>query len=560
MSLLVPAEAGRFRWGRLLARVNFLVRRIVVVTAHTPLRHFYRAVYRWHIWFAARVARRFPGTRAVYVTRSIAKGDLVIGVSDVDMVMVGEWPEEEQIRLMRALGTLTAISPLFDSGLWQQVHCVDTLRNLWETDYFFQSRFDEGRTQWKLIYGEDIVAGLPPIPAARVSGCYYMEARNWWLHLIASIFGSGPTARDSIFCNSIAYKAVIEIAGIARVLRTGSDGVVSTRPASLRSTIEESTNSKRDFLERLERSALNNHLRFAGDIQRESVDFLLPLLDQIHKKLQGMPPFVSVSEFRVDAPADEVLRMPAVVEHVRRLVAHVKEQWPGYRAASMAPSASSFALDDLMLLIAVDPDRIPSLIQLRELCKLHAGARASLPQRVSIYLLLPSGACQLDIVNFTEMWRVMVFPPSAPDLFALMDREEFRIDGDPASTHSAPVWSRFARDLAIEELNVRRSVLSRITPNVFPSSLEIIRNVYRHLQLEVLLSGSPGDVARFALSPAAIERGLQSMGMSDIAITGPLEEAYRRELLGEPSDVRPMVPQILTFLRKFTSNLRQAMA
>jgi hypothetical protein len=118
----------------------------------------------------------------------MATGNIDIGVSDIDMVMVGEWPEEEQIRLMRALGILSAISPLYDAGLWQQVHCADTLRNLWETDYFFQSRFDEGRTQWKLAYGSNIVAGLPPVPLERVGGGYYMEARNWWLHFVASMF------------------------------------------------------------------------------------------------------------------------------------------------------------------------------------------------------------------------------------------------------------------------------------------------------------------------------------------------------------------------------------
>jgi len=203
----------------------------------------------------------------------------------------------------------------------------------------------------------------------------------------------------------------------------------------------------------------------------------------------------------------------------------------------------------------VRPEMLPSLTQLRELNRLHSRARQSLRQRISIYLLLPCGACQLDIVSFTEMWRVMEFPASAPDLFALIARPAFQLDGEATTTHPAPVWSRFARDIAIEELNVRRSVLSRITPDAFPSSLEIVRNVYRHLQLEVLLWSSVAGPAVFALSPAAIERGVRSMGVTDVSVMAPLREAYMRELQGEGSDVRPLVPRILAFLRTFTWTL-----
>jgi hypothetical protein len=479
----------------------------------------------------------------------MATGNIDIGVSDIDMVMVGEWPEEEQIRLMRALGILSAISPLYDAGLWQQVHCVDTLRNLWETDYFFQSRFDEGRTQWKLAYGSNIVAGLPPVPLERVGGGYYMEARNWWLHFVASMFGSGPTAQDYIFRNSIAYKAVTEVAGIEAALRTGV--APHSRQTSLQSVTEEASGATRDFLRRLGRSARIDHLHFSGDIRAESTSFLLSLLEGVHGRLRELPSFISVGEFQVDAAADEVLRTPAAMAHACRLVKHVQERWSGYLAASLAPSAACFALDDLVLLLEVNPDKLPSGAQILELCRLHSTAGSMLRQRVSVYLSLPSGAFQLDMVNFTEMWRVMVFPPSAPDLYTLAKCPEFQIDGEP-TTHRAPVWSSFARDLAVEERNVRRSVLARVTPDVFPSSIEIVRNVYRHLQLEILVWTSANGRATFALSPAAVERGLQSMGISDDAITAALREAYDRELHGGTSNVRPLLPRILAFLRKFT--------
>jgi hypothetical protein len=90
---------------------------------------------------------------------------------------------------------------------------------------------------------------------------------------------------------------------------------------------------------------------------------------------------------------------------------------------------------------------------------------------------------------------------------------------------------------------------------VFPSSLEIIRNVCQQLQLEYLVWTSARGPAKFALSPVATERGLESMGLSDEAMTGALQDAYIRELRGEITDVRRIVPKILEFLRRFTGEL-----
>ncbi len=554
--LLMPGEAGRFRWGKLLSRTKLGVRWIVVASARTPLQYFYRVVYRAHVWYAVRTAKGFAGTKAIYIARSVATGEIAYGVSDIDVVMVGDWPEEEQIRLMRRLGILAAISPLYDSGMWQQVHNENSLRDLWETDYFFQSRFDEGRRQWKLEHGEDLVAALPSVPKDRLGGGYYMEVRSWWLHLIASVFGSGPTAKDAIFRNSIAYKSVVGILEIARAIPRGAS-LEHSRKTSLRKSIEDSSGPLRQFLERLEESARGGHLRFRGDIQGESLSALIPVLDRIHLALQDLPSFASIGPFEIDAEPSELLRQPAAIEHARFLAAHAREQWKSFRAAYLAPSAACFALDDLLLLIEIDSADPPSLQQLRELCDLHAARRARLSQRIALYLLLPGGALQLEFINFTEMWRVMIFPPSTPDLFTLIESREFQIDGDrPAGGHqyspgSRPTWSRFAHDLALEELTVRRSVLSRVTPDVFPSNIEILRNVWRHLQLEVLVRTSEAGHAKFALAPAAIRRALDKLGFGDDSLLQSLEDSYKAELEGRGSEVRSQIPQIISYLGRF---------
>jgi hypothetical protein len=206
----------------------------------------------------------------------------------------------------------------------------------------------------------------------------------------------------------------------------------------------------------------------------------------------------------------------------------------------------------LLLLIELNPAaELPGIHQLREICTFHARSRAASPQQIALYLLLPSGAVQLDFVNFTEMWRVLLFPPASPDVFTLIQQPEFAIDGAPCESSVTPVWSQFAYDVALEEVNVRRSVLSKVTPDVFPSPIEILRNVWRHLQLEALLRTADRGSARIPLSPAAVRRQLAALRMSDDRLLIVLDEAYRSELQGRTSNVRTLIPEIVTYLKSF---------
>jgi hypothetical protein len=540
--LVETAQSGGLGFAQAVSRIKFALRWIVVATAGTPLRYVYLAIYRLHIWYALRILRRFPGTRAIYLSRSMAKGEITIGVSDIDMVIFGDWPEPERVELIVAARRLMALSPLYDSTLWQQVHTVTELRTLWESDYHFQSRFDQGRTQWKLAYGSDCVQSLPEIPRNRVAGAHYMDTRLWWMYFIASTFGKGPLSEDAIFRNSICYKAVTELLNIDAALQSGK--VEYSRRQGLEFQISVSSGSSRDFLERMQRSARRRHLTFDGDIQEESLQFLLQVIERITSTVRLDS---QAAVFRVDAVREEMLVSPSAEEHALVLVEHARRLWPGYRAAYLLPSLASFTMDDLLLLIEVDPTRIPCLAEIKELWRLHDRERRRLPQRVVLFLLLPEGAYQVEFENFIEVWRVLVSPAANPDIFTLLGRAEFLVHGEPRAMFRTPVWTDFANDLVNEELGVRRSAMANATPDAFPSSIEIVRNIYRHIQLEIIQRTAADGLPLIPLTPAAIERALLSFGLPEAPILNALRQAYESELNGDSVDVRAMIPEIMAF-------------
>jgi hypothetical protein len=141
------------------------------------------------------------------------------GISDIDLVVTGNWTDEEQTKVAYAMRRLSALSPLYDAQLGGNANTISSLIEMYETDYFFQFRLNLGRTRWQRLYGEDLFALLPPLAAEKAAGGYYSEIRLWWEQFVDSAFGFGVTSRDELFRNSIAYKTVVGILKMDLALR-----------------------------------------------------------------------------------------------------------------------------------------------------------------------------------------------------------------------------------------------------------------------------------------------------------------------------------------------------
>ncbi|MBV8895676.1 MAG: hypothetical protein JO051_04125 [Acidobacteriaceae bacterium] len=535
-------------WGKLACKLKLALRRFVVATGGSFLAVFYHAVYKAHVWHALRTLKRLPGTRSIYVSRGLATGAIVYGVSDVDLVVLGEWSDAEHAEVMKQLRKLSRSSPLYDACLWQHAHTFTALGGLYATDFYYQFRFDQGRSQWKLLYGEDFLATLPPVPAVRIVPGYYMDMRNWWDTFTKSVFGDGVTATDLVFRNSIAYKAVGEIVNKSLAFDRGS--IQHDRSEGIQLALEKATGEDRDFLLRLQQSAAHRHLRYSGDIQDDSFRYLLRLLENFHSKIGAAPgcqPLPGVT-LEVDASPDDLLLSKSAQTHASEVTQRAKQAWPGYRGAFLLPTLSSFNLDDLLLLIQIDPRNIPPVREIRELCLFHAHASKGFTQRIALLLLLEQGAYQLETVGFLELWHLLVCPAANPDIFALLNRPGFLLDGSPAANIAQPGWTQFAAALIDEEIAVRRAAMSAVNADVTLTPLELLRNLWRQLQIELIHRSQQSATVLVPMTPRAIRRALVSYGANDTPALATLEAAYRSVLDGESTDFRSVLPEVFALI------------
>ena len=146
--------------------------------------------------------------------------------------------------------------------------------------------------------------------------------------------------------------------------------------------------------------------------------------------------------------------------------------------------------------------------EIRELNRLHASAGGSLRRRVTLFLLLEHGAYQIEAAGPLDLWHLLMCRASNPDLFHLIERREFAIDGAPRAPAVAPSWTRFAAALVAEEIGVRRSAMAKVSREPALRTLDLLRNIWRHLQLEVVAASTEQGRTVVPLTLAAIQRAL----------------------------------------------------
>jgi predicted nucleotidyltransferase len=72
--------------------IQDLIQRIVINTSFFPLTYFYKKVYDLSILIALLLLRRVDGVITVYLRRGVAKGEIVYGLSDIDLsVIIEDW-------------------------------------------------------------------------------------------------------------------------------------------------------------------------------------------------------------------------------------------------------------------------------------------------------------------------------------------------------------------------------------------------------------------------------------------------------------------------------------
>lgn len=545
--ILNPRILASARDGALLqlfGNLRMVLRRFVLRTGRVGVfRSFYLAVYRLHVWVARTLVLRFKGTRAIYLSAGMGRGEIRPGISDIDLVIFGDWPEKVQFRLLKSLAVVVLLMPLFDRESLGAIQTWEDFTRINATDLFLAYHYASAKRNWKLLWGEDLIHQLPNLALERRAGAAHLEMRRWWAVFIKMAIGQNVTSRDRVFHNSLSFKAAADMLR-AEVMMRG-EVPPRNRTEILRQHLHDADAPLRD---RLLASEATSFLQMEGDPRELLTHWLLRRMERTHTTLSDTPSFGSVAIPVLEGVADERLITPAVAQQAERL-AERAAGLSGFRAAYLLPCSLFLSPDNLGLFFEFDAAQLPSADQLRDLMDEHFGVVTGLPQRLAVYLLLEHGAYILDPVYGLEIWSWALVPQANPDVFVLFSRPEFVLRGTARPTVTDIRWSRVSQELLEEELLVRRGAYARFGVLSRPTAAENLRNLFRFLQLLVMEQRSAAGEVTIPVSIAAIGRTFAKLAPELASEIQRLEYAMSDVLDGRPVHVDEAVQRIYDWTR-----------
>ncbi len=195
------------------------IQRIVVNTSFFPFTHLYQKIYDLSIAVAVLLLKRAEGVAAIYLRRGVGQGEIVYGLSDIDLsVILNDQDEDEEASSVKEkvrviYNRLSHLIPLFggaDSELG--VYSVSEFLELHDDYDFHRYRLNRGKYKWKLLFGRDIVKTLPELPDSELRLPATEELKVWWEFLVVEFARSFPS--PGFKKKYLWYKAISEAARV----------------------------------------------------------------------------------------------------------------------------------------------------------------------------------------------------------------------------------------------------------------------------------------------------------------------------------------------------------
>ena len=206
-----------------------VVRRAMLRTEQTAVRPLWRMLYEVAIRLSAAYLRRGRPGAAAYVRRSLGAGDPVVGLSDIDLVIVipedgrgaGVARDEVSLRSRRMRARLGLLGQAIEVGAYEDAdleravaatpaHLEQTVRPRPLTDYYgltIRPGVHAPAADWRLVAGPD----RRPAPTRAGPGyrrlAAWLELQYWWRQVSEAC--SQPERPDSAY---LCFKVVAESA------------------------------------------------------------------------------------------------------------------------------------------------------------------------------------------------------------------------------------------------------------------------------------------------------------------------------------------------------------
>jgi hypothetical protein len=535
-------------------RIKLTIRKFVLATAFPPFLQVYRAYYALVIHIVVRLFKRYPSIRAAYLRRGGGKGKIVPLLSDIDLaVFVEGMNQKEKESLCSAYHRLVKITKVLD--LYLEIY--DDKNSYRVCEFPRQYRFLEAKATWKRLYGKDYIANIAPISIKETYTSVFSEIKLWWAIFAWRLFQDRKYHDENVTQNNVCYKTVSEILKMDLFLKGGK--LTFSRNKAMKMAKPLLDENQKVFVERLEKICRNRFLAMDKDIVDDTKDFLLKYLDRtfgsscIHS-LERLP---RIHVIRVDCSENDIFWTSNEQYYVKRLLRFIKKKWLfAYQGAYIVPCAH-FYLDELLLTILVDVEHLPTKKELRELYQFHSKLPVEIGSRIHLFFLLKNVSFQIDTDYTNKPLNSILTPSSSPDVFELLRRTLFKVDGKSYKSTNSHVWIQLVENIHRTEKETCFEILNSCLKSKW-NTFKFLRLFWKTAQLVIISSSLKKSQLFFPLTLPSIIRALAEKGFALPHRLEVLAEIYPEEITGGKNiDISSLVQESIAFLREIDANITQ---
>ncbi len=140
------------------------VHHVLLRTQFPPFIQLYRGFYALAVRACTLRLRRLKGVRGIYLWRGLAGGRAVYGLSDVDLLVVVERPEDSR-PVERELVRLRRVFPVLPEDQ-TMIACAREVPTVWEHGWFHSGRLNAGLREGRCLFGPALASFRPPAALA----------------------------------------------------------------------------------------------------------------------------------------------------------------------------------------------------------------------------------------------------------------------------------------------------------------------------------------------------------------------------------------------------------
>ena len=537
--------------------IRYFVQKIIMTFSFPPFTYMFRKVYDLSIAVAVLLLKRVEGVSTIYLRRGVAKNEITYGISDIDLlVIIAEDNKEKQaVRLAKERVTLTynklsRFIPLFGEVEKELgIYSASEFSELYQDYDFYKYRFNEGKYTWKLLFGKDLVKGLPKLQDKELCLPATEELKVWWRLINMEL--SPDSAYPRFKRKDLWYKAISEVSKVYLLICHGEN--IQSREAALREIKKYLPYEERCYMDRV-RGYLK-HLTSKEDlIPDELMKLFIELsgkvVNEMEKKVYGG------SEGRkavINAPNYRDLIWDCnVLTLIEKLEKHVKRELePFLDYIALIPQVE-FNMD---ILLNSDIDSLDLVLVEKELIPVQKLRRfnsffeeASLQQQVESFIA--DGTIALSL-RAKRPERCIKSPKQCPLFFSFLTQAPLKLSSVPVEMHGEP--TEFALPLGFLEKFVPKR-LAKIDKLVSDKhvyrmkTLDFLRFFWATARTKLLSYQLDSDRVCIPVTSKQILEKLMEFSPKDMPWLTDLHVEYTKELLGKESEAYRYISNSVAFL------------